>query len=71
MTKEFFERHYGTLSDKVDAMEVFGDSIEPGVATVGDIRRKLEGHTKAASVYPDLDGRSLSVTEAQRKAFAS
>ncbi|HKO11958.1 MAG TPA: hypothetical protein VJV22_08320 [Acidobacteriaceae bacterium] len=71
MTKEFFDRHYGTLSDKVDATEVFGDSIEPGVATVGEIRRKLESHTKTASVYPDLDGKTFRVTEAQRKAFAS
>lgn len=71
MTKEFFERHYGILSDKVDATEVFGDSIEPGVATVGDIRRKLERYTRSASIYPDADGSGFCITEAQRKAFAS
>jgi len=71
MTKEFFERHYGMLSDKTDAIEVFGNAIEQGVATVGDIRRKLEGHTKAASVCPESDGSGVYVTELQRKAFAS
>ena len=71
MTKEFFERHYGLLSDKADANQVFGNSIEPGVATVGDIRRKLEGHTKTANVSPESDGAGIYITELQRKAFAS
>lgn len=69
MTKEFFERHYGILSDKADATEVFGTNIEPGVATVGDIRRKLAGR-KNAIVFPESDGSGFCVTEAQRKAFA-
>jgi len=68
MTREFFERHYGMLSDKADAIQVFGNAIEPGIATVGDIRRKLEGHTKAATVYPQSDGLGVSVTEVQPKA---
>lgn len=52
MTREFFERHYGMLSDATDAVEVFGEGIEPGVATMGDIRRKLEGHAKVARSMP-------------------
>lgn len=68
MTREFFDRHYGMLSDKADAAEVFGENIKSGVATVGDIRRKLEGHTKAASVNPHSDGSEFCVTEPQRKA---
>ena len=71
MTKEFFERHYGLLSDKADANQVFGNSIEPGGATVGDIRRKLESHTKTASAYPESDGSGLWIIELQRMAFAS
>jgi len=71
MSKEFFERHYGLLSDKADANQVFGNSIEPGIATVGDIRRKLEGHTRTASICPESDGSGLCITELQRKAFAS
>lgn len=68
MTREFFERHYGMLSDKADATEVFGKAIRPGIATVGMIRRKLEGHTKAASVYPESDGSGLCVVEPRSKA---
>jgi hypothetical protein len=71
MTKEFFERHYATLSDKADAVEVFGESIVPGVATVGDIRRELEGHTKAASLYPESDGSGFYITEIKPKAVAN
>ena len=71
MTREFFERHYGILSNNADATEVFGNSIEPGVATVGEIRRKLEGHTRAATVCPESDGSGLCVTEVQTKASAS
>lgn len=71
MTREFFDRHYGMLSDKADATEVFGKGIKSGVATVGNIRRKLEGYTKAASVYPESDGSGFCITEPQRKAFAS
>jgi hypothetical protein len=67
MTKESFERHYATLSDKADAVEVFGESIVPGVATVGDIRRKLERHTKAAIVYPESDGSGFCGTEVKPK----
>lgn len=70
MTKEFFERHYGILSDKADAVEVFGASLKPGVATVGDIRRKLEGHTKTASLAPESDGTGFCIIELQRRAFA-
>lgn len=70
MTKEFFERHYGILSDKADAVEVFGAGLKPGIATVGDIRRKLEGHTKTASLSPESDGTGFSITELQRRAFA-
>jgi hypothetical protein len=71
MTREFFDRHYGMLSDRADAIEVFGNAIEQGVATVGDIRRKLEGHTKAASVCPESDGSGVCIIDGQRKAFAS
>ncbi|HKR27441.1 MAG TPA: hypothetical protein VJS11_08295 [Acidobacteriaceae bacterium] len=71
MTREFFERHYGILSDKADAIEVFGNTIEPGIATVGDIRRTLAGHSNTASVCPEPDGTGFAVTEGQRKAFAS
>jgi hypothetical protein len=71
MTKEFFERHYGMLSDKVDATEVFGDSIEPGVATLGEIRLKLQRYSRTANIYPESDGSGICITEAQRKAFAS
>jgi hypothetical protein len=71
MTKEFFERHYATLSDKADAVEVFGESIVPGVATVGDIRRKLESHTKAASVYPESDGSGFCIIAVKPKTVAN
>jgi hypothetical protein len=71
MTREFFDRHYGMLSDKADAAQVFGKGIKSGVATVGDIRRSLEGHTKAASVCPGPDGSEFCITEPQRRAFAS
>ncbi|HKR28137.1 MAG TPA: hypothetical protein VJT08_09340 [Terriglobales bacterium] len=71
MTKEFFDTHYGHLSDKADAIQVFGKRIGPGGATVGKIRRKLEGHAKTATVSPESDGSGLCITELQRKAFAS
>lgn len=67
MTKEFFERHYGLLSNRADATEVFGTGIEPGVATVGDIRRKLEGHSRSASIYAEWDGSGFCVNEVERK----
>lgn len=71
MTREFFERHYAMLSDYADATEVFGNAIEPKVATVGDIRRKLEGHTNTATVYPQSDGGGFCVTEVQTKRSAN
>lgn len=63
MTKEFFEKHYAMLSDKADAIEVFGNGIQPKVATVGDIRRKLVGHTKEAMVYAEPDGAGFSIAD--------
>lgn len=71
MTREFFDRHYGMLSDKADATEVFGNGIKPRVATVGDIRRKLEAVSKAAIIYTESDGSAICTAEVQRKAFAS
>lgn len=69
MTREFFDRHYGMLSDEADATEVFGKGIKPGVATVGDIRLRLEGHTKAATIYPESDGSGFCIAEVQRRAM--
>lgn len=66
MTREFFERHYGILSDKADAVEVFGASVQRGVATVGDIRNKLAAH-KNASIYPEPDGTALCIADAERR----
>lgn len=67
MTREFFERHYGILSDKTDAVEVFGQSIQRGVATVGDIRSKLGAYVKNASIYPEPDGAALCIADAERR----
>jgi hypothetical protein len=71
MTKEFFERHYAMLSDYADATEVFGNSIEPKVATVAEIRRKLEGHSNTAILDVNADGSGFSVTEVQKKTSAT
>lgn len=67
MTRDFFLRHYGILSDQADAIEVFGTSIQRGVATVGDIRIKLQADMKAASLYPEPDGAALCIADAERK----
>lgn len=67
MTREFFERHYGILSDQADAVEVFGNKVQRGVATVGDIRSKLADHMKNASIYPEPDGSALCIADAERK----
>lgn len=67
MTREFFERHYGILSDKADAAEVFGERVQRGVATVGDIRNKLAAHMKNASIYAESDGTALCIADAERR----
>lgn len=52
-------------SDKVDAVEVFGNSIEPRVATVGDIRRKLEGYTKLPAYTRNPTGQASVSTRSR------
>jgi hypothetical protein len=70
MRKDFFERDYGHLLDSDDAVKVFGTaSIEKDVATVGDIRRAIEGHPPDASIYPENNASGFYVTDSHGKFF--
>ena len=70
MRIEFFERDYGQVPDSEDATKVLGtQSIHVGVATVGDIRKACEGHTKQASIYPESNAAGFYITEHHGKFF--
>jgi len=70
MRRDFFERDYGHLSDADDAVNVLGSqSISKGVATVGDIRKAVQGHPMDASICPENDGSGFYVTDSHGKFF--
>jgi hypothetical protein len=70
MRIQFFERDYGHVPDSEDAIKVLGrQSIRPGVAIVGDIRKACQGHTKDASIYPEGNAAGFYITEHHGKFF--
>jgi hypothetical protein len=69
MRKDYFERDYAHLTDEEDWTKVFGPTVHVGMRTVGDIRRKLEGHPPHASIHIENNGADFFVSDIQSKFF--
>jgi len=63
MTHELFERNFSHLSDSEDAKKVFGPNMHAGIATVGEIRKAVQGHPPEASIRMENNGFGFYVSD--------